>query len=51
MLPERPARHFGFGGLGVLDIIMIPANAAFNIEHERSGSDEELEFQLLWTRQ
>ena len=26
----------------------IPANAAFNIEHERSGKDEELEFQLIW---
>ena len=26
----------------------IPANAAFNIEHERSGSEQELEFQLLW---
>jgi amphi-Trp domain-containing protein len=28
----------------------IPADVTFNIEHERSGSDEELEFQLLWTR-
>jgi amphi-Trp domain-containing protein len=31
--------------------LRIPADATFNIEHERSGSDEELEFQLLWTRQ
>lgn len=28
----------------------IPADATFNIEHERSGSSEEVEFQLLWTR-
>jgi amphi-Trp domain-containing protein len=27
----------------------IPADATLNIEHERSGPDEELEFQLLWT--
>jgi amphi-Trp domain-containing protein len=26
----------------------IPAQAAFNIEHERSGSQQELEFQLIW---
>lgn len=26
----------------------IPARAAFNIEHERSGQQQELEFQLLW---
>lgn len=26
----------------------IPADATFNIEHERAGADEELEFQLLW---
>ena len=30
--------------------LRIPAEARFNIEHERSGNDEELEFQLLWTR-
>lgn len=30
--------------------LRIPAEATFNIEHERSGSDEELEFQLLWSR-
>lgn len=27
----------------------IPAGAVFNIEHERSGNQQELEFQLLWT--
>lgn len=26
----------------------IPATAVFNIEHEREGGREELEFQLLW---
>jgi amphi-Trp domain-containing protein len=26
----------------------IPAQAAFNIEHERSGKQQELEFQLIW---
>ena len=30
--------------------LRIPAEAVFNIEHERVGSDEELEFQLLWKR-
>lgn len=30
--------------------LRIPADATFNIEHERAGTDEELEFQLLWTR-
>lgn len=30
--------------------LRIPADAVFNIEHERSGADEELEFQLLWRR-
>lgn len=27
----------------------IPSDATFNVEHERSGTSEELEFQLLWT--
>ncbi len=26
----------------------IPADALFNIEHERSGSQDELEFQIKW---
>jgi len=30
--------------------LRIPADVTFNVEHERAGSDEELEFQLLWTR-
>lgn len=30
--------------------LRVPADAVFNVEHERSGSEEELEFQLLWTR-
>jgi amphi-Trp domain-containing protein len=28
----------------------IPAEVTFNIEHERTDSSEELEFQLIWTR-
>ena len=28
--------------------LRIPADAAFNVEHEREGGDEELEFQLQW---
>ncbi|MBE2292279.1 MAG: amphi-Trp domain-containing protein [Xanthomonadales bacterium] len=28
--------------------LRIPASAVFNIEHERSGDRQELEFQLLW---
>jgi amphi-Trp domain-containing protein len=31
--------------------LRIPADATFNIEHERAGSEEELEFQLLWSRE
>ena len=31
--------------------LRIPADATFNVEHERSGKDEELEFQLTWTRE
>lgn len=30
--------------------LRIPADVVFNIEHERTGSEEELEFQLIWTR-
>jgi amphi-Trp domain-containing protein len=30
--------------------LRIPADVDFNIEHERSGKSEELEFQLLWNR-
>ncbi|MEJ6656220.1 MAG: amphi-Trp domain-containing protein [Pseudomonas sp.] len=28
--------------------LRIPASAVFNVEHERSGNRQELEFQLLW---
>ena len=31
--------------------IRIAADAAFNIEHERTGDEEELEFQLIWKRE
>lgn len=31
--------------------LRIPAEVRFNIEHERTRGDEELEFQLLWSRQ
>jgi amphi-Trp domain-containing protein len=30
--------------------LRIPADVVFNVEHERSGDEEELEFQLIWTR-
>ena len=30
--------------------LRVPAHATFNVEHERVGDAEELEFQLLWTR-
>ena len=29
--------------------IRVPAGAIFQIEHEREGADEELEFQFRWT--
>lgn len=28
--------------------LRIPAGAKFNVEHERQGEDEEVEFQLHW---
>lgn len=31
--------------------LRVPADTTFNVEHERSGDQEELEFQLIWTRQ
>lgn len=30
--------------------LRIPAGAEFNVEHERTGEREELEFQLRWDR-
>ena len=29
--------------------IRVPATAAFTVEHEREGADEELEFQFTWS--
>ena len=29
----------------------VPADTAFDIEHERSGGTDELEFQVRWTRE
>jgi len=29
--------------------VRIPAGAAFNVEHERSGGEQEVEFQLRWS--
>ena len=29
--------------------IFVPMRAVFNIEHERSADEEEIEFQLKWT--
>jgi amphi-Trp domain-containing protein len=31
--------------------IYVPARAEFNVEHEREGNEEEIEFQLKWTSQ
>ena len=31
--------------------LRIPADARFDIEHEREGSSEEVEFQLKWERE
>ncbi len=29
--------------------VSVPARAEFNVEHERDGDEEEVEFQLKWT--
>ena len=29
--------------------VYVPANATFNIEHERGDGEEEVEFQLKWS--
>ena len=29
--------------------IYVPVRAEFNVEHEREGTEEEIEFQLRWT--
>jgi amphi-Trp domain-containing protein len=31
--------------------IYVPVRAEFNVEHEREGNEEEIEFQLKWTNQ
>lgn len=31
--------------------IFVPANAVFNIEHERSKEVEEIEFQIKWSKE
>lgn len=31
--------------------IRVPDDAVFNVEHEREGDEEEVEFQLKWTRE
>ncbi len=28
--------------------VTVPGNAVFNIEHEREGNEEEIEFQFKW---
>ena len=30
--------------------LRVPAEVRFNIEHERAGGEDELEFQVLWQR-
>ena len=30
--------------------IYVPVRAVYNIEHEREGDEEEIEFQVRWTR-
>lgn len=29
--------------------VYVPVRAEYNIEHEREGSDEEIEFQIKWS--
>ena len=31
--------------------IYVPVRATFNIEHEREGAEEEIEFQIKWTNE
>lgn len=31
--------------------IYVPVRATFNVEHEREGKEEEIEFQLKWTNE
>ena len=42
------------GGPFVIQIanerVRVPAGAVFNVEHERAGGNEEIEFQLKWSQ-
>ena len=31
--------------------VYVPTRAEFNVEHEREGNEEEIEFQLKWNNQ
>ena len=31
--------------------VWVPAGASYNIEHERSGNEEEIEFQIKWRKE
>ncbi len=31
--------------------VYVPVRAEYNIEHERQGSEEEIEFQIKWTNE
>ena len=31
--------------------VAVPANSVINIEHEREGGEEEIEFQMKWTNE
>jgi hypothetical protein len=31
--------------------VYVPARVEFNVEHEREGNEEEIEFQLKWTNE
>ena len=32
------------------ETVVVPADAAFSVEHERGEEEEEVEFQIKWTR-
>ena len=31
------------------EVVNVPPDAVFNIEHEREGTEEEIEFQIKWS--
>lgn len=51
---RRLADAIESGGPFVIQVagerLHVPADAAFNIEHERSGGADELEFQVRWRK-